>query len=313
MKNVLNLFFIFAIQYSFGQNYLDYYNQINKAKLLAADSNYMESALLYHKTFQEYDLEFARDCVNAFEVSSLTGEDSLTTFFIKSALKRGVPISYFLKNSDLSDFRSTQNWHLIEKDSASFRQEYESIINNEIRAEINQMFHADQEIRARYYQWSNFLLRPLIASKWKRLNQEQVLRIVEITKSHGFPGERLIGIDLPEHHQKISKTQFSAGMPIIILVHHYSQPNISYDLLFYPEVFTGSLYNEHFATICDFEAAFGKNRFPCYGYYALRQKPKNYKPDEFSEKRKEIGLLSNSDIQKLNQSNVMTKFWNRLK
>lgn len=313
MKYLLNLFFIFAIQYSFGQNYLDYYTQINKAKLLAVDSNYAESALLYHNTFKQYDFEFARDCVNAFEVSCLTGKDSLTSFFIKNALERGVPISYFFKNSDLSDFRSTQYWISIVKDSASLRQEYESNINPEIRAEINQMFKADQEIRARYYQWSNFLLRPIIASKWKKLNREQVLRIVEITKSHGFPGERLIGIDLPEYHQKISDTQFSAGMPIIILVHHYSQPNISYDSLFYPEVFTGNLYNEHFATICDFEAAFGKNRFPRYGYYGLRQKPKNYKPDEFSQKRKEIGLLSISEIKKLNQSNVMTKYWNSLK
>ncbi|NEN22375.1 hypothetical protein G3O08_02520 [Cryomorpha ignava] len=118
---------------------------------------------------------------------------------------------------------------------------------------------------------------------------------------------------MPEYHQKISHTQFSAGMPIIILVHHYSQPNISHDSLLYAEVFTGNLYNEHFATICDFGAAFGKNKFSGYGYYGLRQKPKNYKPDEFSEKRERIGLLSNSEIQKLNQSNIQTKFWNRLK
>ena len=313
MKYLLNIIFIFTIQYSFGQSYLNYYTQVNEAKLLAADSNYLESALLYKKTFEEYDFEFARDCINAMEVSSLNSIDSLTSYFIKSALKRGVPISYFSKNANLSDFRLTPYWNSITKDSATFRSEYESNIKTEIRDEINQMFSADQQIRERYYQWSNFLLRPSIGKKWKKLNSEQVMRIMEITKNHGFPGERLIGIDSPEYHEKINSNQFSAGMPIILFVHHYSQPNFSYDSLLFAEVFKGNLYNEHFATICDFEAEFGKSKFACYGYYGLRHKPKNYKPDEFIEKRKEIGLLSNSEIQKLNRSNGMTKFWNSLK
>lgn len=313
MKHLLHIIFIFTIQYSFGQSYLNYYTQVNDAQLLAADSNYQESALLYKKTFEEYDFEFARDCINAIEVSSLTSLDSLTFYFIKRALKRGVPMSYFSKNSNLLDFRSTQYWNSITKDSATLRKEYESNIHNEIRDEINQMFKADQEIRERYYQWSNFLLRPIIGKKWKKLNREQVMHIIEITKNHGFPGERLIGIDSPEYHEKINRTQFSAGMPIIIFVHHYSQPNISYDSLLFTEVFKGNLYNQHFATICDFEAEFGKNKFACYGYYGLRHKPKNYKSDEFIEKRKDIGLLSNSEIQKLNRSNGMTKFWNSLK
>ncbi|NEN22374.1 hypothetical protein G3O08_02515 [Cryomorpha ignava] len=180
MKYLFNIIFIFTIQYSFGQNYLDYYTQVNKAKLLAVDSKYQESALLYQKCFEEYEFEFARDCVNAIEVSALTGLDSLTFYFIKSALKRGIPISYFVENPDLSDFRSTQYWNSIVIDSAAFKKEYEANINAELRAEINQMFKADQEIRARYYQWSNFLVRPIIGKKWKKLNQEQVMRIVEI-------------------------------------------------------------------------------------------------------------------------------------
>lgn len=313
MKQVLTIIFIFTIQYSFGQDYLDYYTQINKARLLAADSNYQESALLYKKTFEEYDFEFARDCINAVEVSSLTSLDSLTFYFVECALTRGVPVSYFNEKPGLSDFRLTQYWASIVTDSATFKEKYEAQINREIRAQINQMFTEDQQIRERYYRWSNFLLRPLIGSKWKKLNQAQVIRIVEITKNHGFPGERIMGIDLPEHHEKIGEGQFSAGMPIITFVHHYSKPNFSYDSLLYSEVFKGNLHNEHFATICDFEAEFGKSKYAGYGYYGLRHKPKSYKQDEFSEKREKIGLVSNSEIQKLNRSNEMTKFWNRLK
>ena len=313
MKHVFTIIFFVTIQYSFGQNYLEYYTQVNQAKLLAADLNYSSSALRYKKAFEEYDFEFARDCINAMEVSSLAGLDSLTFYFVECALKRGAPFSYFLKSVALSDFRLTEYWNSLTADSTIFRREYESNIHQELRDEINQMFKEDQQIRERYYKWSNFLLRPIIGNKWKKLNHYQVMRLMEITKNQGFPGEKFIGIDLPEYHYKISDGQFSAGMPIVIFVHHYSQPNVSYDSLLFTEVLKGNLNNEHFATICDFEAEFGKNKFPSYGYYGLRHKPKNYKTDEFFEKRRNIGLLSNSEIQKLNRSNGMTRFWNSLK
>lgn len=317
MKSLFNIIFAFSgvliVQFSFGQNYLGYYTQINKAKLLAVDSNYQESVLLYKKTFEDYDFEFARDCINALEISSLITQDSLTSYFMKCALKRGVPISYFNKNQKLADFRSTPYWDSIVKDSTTLRKDYQSKINNEIRDEINQIFQEDQRIRKQFYHWSNFLFRPFLAHKWKKLNRKHVMQIIEITEKYGFPGERLIGIDLPEHHEKIGYDQFSTGMPIVILVHHYSQANESYDSLLCNEVFNGNLYNEHFVTICDFEAEFGRGKYTNYGYYGLRHQPKNYIQGEFDRKREKIGLLSSSEIQKLNRSDVMTKYWNKLK
>jgi hypothetical protein len=295
-----------------GQNYLDYYNQINKAKLLVVDSNYSESVLVYQKTFDDYGFEYARDCINALEISFLTSQDSLTGYFMECALKRGVPISYFINNKKLTVFKTTQYWDLLVQNAPTLNEEYQTQINTEIRNEINQMFEKDQRIRKRYYHWSNLLFRSFIAKKWNNLNTKQVNRIIEITAQFGFPGEKLIGIDIPQYHEKIDSNQFSAGMPIIIMIHHYSQPNISFDSLLHYQVILGNLYNEHFASICDFEAKFGNNKFTCYGYYGLRQQPKNYILSEFDQKRKKIGLLSSNQILKLNRSNIMTKFWNQL-
>ena len=69
-------------QISFGQNYLGYYKQINDAKSLSIDSNYLQSALLYKKTFEEYDFEFARDCINAIEISATLDHNTLTFYFL---------------------------------------------------------------------------------------------------------------------------------------------------------------------------------------------------------------------------------------
>jgi len=313
MKGLLSVILVLTFQSSFGQNYLGYYTQINQARLLAANSSFKQSALLYQRVFQEYDFEFARDCINAFEVSSFMAHDTLTSFFIRCALKRGVPISYFSKSQKLEVFRTTSLWSSIVRDSTTLRKEYHSHINFKIRAEINEMFQADQAVRKQFYHWSNLLLRPFIGRKWEKLNHEQVKRIIEITQEHGFPGEKLIGIDMPEHHEKIHARQFSAGMPIIILMHHYSQANESYDSVLFAEVFKGYLHNEHFAGICDYEAEFGKGKHDNFGHYGLRHSPVKHAVGEFDRKREEIGLLSGSEIQILNNSDVMTKYWNWLK
>ncbi len=313
MRVTITIVFITITYLSFSQDYLGYYESINKAKLLSIDSNYLESSLLYQKTFEIYDFEFARDCINAAEVSIALRHDNLTFYFIKCALKRGIPLSYFDKKPKFNGFKSTHYWSSILDSAGLFKKEFESSINNEIRNEINKMFTEDQQIREKYYKWWNFPLKPLISKKWKVLNEKQVDRIIDITRLYGFPGESLIGIDLPKYHEKINNVQFSAGMPIIIFIHHYSQPNESYDSLLLEQVRKGRLYNEHFATICDFEAEFGKNKFDCMGYYGLRHLPKYPIEDTFKEKRKEIGLLSDSEIKKISKTQVMTKFWNQLK
>lgn len=104
--------------------------------------------------------------------------------------------------------------------------------------------------------------------------RKQVHRLIEITREKGFPGEGLIGIDQPEYHEKIVGNEYSAGMPIIILLHHYSSPNPSFDSLLFGQIGKGYLYNEHFATICDFEAHFGKNKYSNFGYYGFANSKK---------------------------------------
>lgn len=135
---------------------------------------------------------------------------------------------------------------------------------------------------------------------------------MQITKTYGFPGEKLIGLDRSDMHSKISTRNFSAGMSIILLIHHYSQPNQSYDTLLIEEVKKGNLYNEHFATICDFEAEYGKRKYENLGYYGLRHKPRKIDKKTLNVKREEIGILGFEQIEQLNQINNLTKFWNRL-
>jgi len=113
-------------------------------------------------------------------------------------------------------------------------------------------------------------------------------------------------------HFKISDSDLSAGMPIIIFIHHYSQPNKSYNSILKNEIQSGNLNNEHYAIISDFQYTYGKEKFGSIPCYSIRFNPKESK-EKIDENRLEIGLLSLSNTAKLQNRKYITPFWLRLK
>ncbi|MEL6538623.1 MAG: hypothetical protein AAFQ98_24605, partial [Bacteroidota bacterium] len=104
MKRSAIIALVFLCPTVLGQDYLGYYEQVNEAKLHAADSNFLQSALLFQKAFETYDFEFARDCINAVEVSAALSQDTLVAYFVRRALISGVPISLFEEKPELATF-----------------------------------------------------------------------------------------------------------------------------------------------------------------------------------------------------------------
>lgn len=294
-----------------AQNAIDYYIGINEAKLYVIENDFDSAINSYSQVFGSNDFVFARDCFNAIEISILAKNSVKIKYFIEKAISQGIRVSDIEQSFKLDDYLAPKALNEIKANEDSLFTIYSSRINWKIREEINQMFSEDQIIREEYYT-ANIFQRNKVRKKWKTLNAKQVERLIEITKQYGFPGESLIGLDRNEMHPKIKTSNYSAGMPIVIFIHHFSQPNPSYDGLLYQELIKGNLYNEHFATICDFEAEFGKSRFDIYGYYGLRQQPKKLDKNNLNLKRQQIGILEFEQIEMLNKIKNITKFWNRL-
>ena len=295
----------------FGKNYFDYYKGINNGKLLAANQNIEASIQTYYSTFEKFDFVFARDCYNAIELAALAKDTVSLTYFIKRGIGQGLKFDQILKIKNITQFHNSAFLKAIEKDKKAHEKSYENKINWELREIIVKMFEEDQAMRKKYYEAALFKRRR-IGREWEELNKIQIEKLIEITKQYGLPGERLIGVDTEEMHPKIHTSNYSAGMPIVLFIHHYSQPNKSYDSILFEQIKSGYLYNEHFATICDFEAAFGKNKFENYGYFAFKQTPKRINEKEINNRRKEIALLSINEFEKLSATKSFTKFWNRL-
>lgn len=311
MKLIIQIAFVFIPVLSIAQDYIDYYSNINEAKRRVLEGEYDTALVIYKQTFQTFEFEYARDCVNAVELAAFVNEHEFTNFFLECSLRRGVPLTFFAEKEKYEAFRETVYWLPLAEAAERLHREYLGTIDTTLRAEINEMFSEDQRIRSSYYKWSNFLWRPLIAKKWRALNKRQVNRLVDITKEQGFPGEKLIGIDLEEYHPKIDRNQCSAGMPIVILIHHYSQPNASHYMLFKEQIALGNLLNQHYATVSDFEAKYGKGQYANDGFYGVGL-PLDSDTSGVEAKRAQIGLVDEKEVRNLNQQEVLTKFWKRL-
>ncbi len=312
MNFKLFFFLLFIIPHVLiGQDYSDYYRGINKGKLLAAKNDIEGSLNSYYLTFEQFDFVFARDCYNAIELSCYAKDSIKIDYFIRRGIKQGLNLDQITKINAFSAFLNSDFLKSIEKDKIQLENSYAQKINWSLRDTINHFFTQDQAIRERYYK--AFLFKRIrIGREWEELIKTQVEKLIEITKVYGFPGEKLIGIDIKEMHPKIGNSNLSAGMPIVIFIHHYSQPNKSNDSLLFQQISTGYLYNEHFATICDFEAKFGKNKYDNYGYFAFKHSPKTIDENEINRRRNEISLPSINEFKELYSTQFMTKFWNRL-
>ncbi len=305
------LFFISIPIDLLGQDYSDYYEAINNGKVLASSNNIEESIASYYSTFEKFEFVFARDCYNGIELSAFAKDTIKLEYFIKRGIKQGLDFNQILSIKNVSEFQNSTFIKQIQKEKDSLDDIYKNSVNWELRDEITEMFKQDQAIREKYYKAILFK-RKKIGREWESLNKIQVERLIELTKTNGFPGERLIGIDTEKMHPKINNNNISAGMPIVLFIHHYSQPNKTYDSLLFKQIKLGNLYNEHFATICDFEAQFGKNKYENFGYFAFKHFPKKKNEAEIDEKRKNISLLSIKEFQNLSSIKSITKFWYRL-
>jgi len=294
-----------------AQDVYNYYEIINEGKKKLIQKDFSSALNAYRTAFEKYEYPFARDCYNAIELSAISKDTTNFEYFLQKAVSRGIRIKDIENSGVVDEYLDKVFYTNVKKNEDSLMNLYSSRINWSLREEINQMFSKDQKIREEYYD-ANIFQRNKIRKKWESLNAKQVKRLIEITDQYGFPGENLIGIDRNEMHPKINTTNYSAGMPIVILIHHFSQPNLSYDEMFLEQVKKGNLYNEHFVTICDFEAKFGKNRFENFGYYGSRHQPKKLDKNTLNLKRQEIGILEFEEIEKLNKIKNFTKFWNRL-
>jgi len=298
MKKILILILSLLSVEGYAQsNYIEYHKKARFIDSLIIDSCYKEAILSYNKLFSNYDFIFAEDCFRAIQTATYI-KDTINAFqFLDKGIKQGITMQRILKDSVLIDLKKYhKSWSNFEKKYCNLRETYLASINSELRLNINKLYNLDQKYRDKHelHPW-NFLWRPLIWNKWKKITKSIVENeLIPLIEQYGFPGEKLIGLDEASFHNKQKNDAINSYYAFIILIHYYSIPRpSSLNSILLREIKKGNISPKQYASIIDFQAQWGKKKYYKGLHYNEWHKSKNIKDlPKINANRIAIGLES---------------------
>lgn len=278
MKKILIIsitIFLFGIQKIISQNYLKYYEEINKAEIANLDKNFERSDSIYKIAFQLVEKPFKEDYFLAAINSEKLNDNQKTYSYLKKGIQNGLILKRIKK--ELSSFKKSKEWKILKKEYDVIRHKHLKTLNLELREEIMIMFEKDQKARKPVFGSSN---------KMKETDSYNYKRLLEIIKENGnkWPGFSLIGETTPTGKYK------PYGNIAYMLLHFNKEQVKVLKPYMLEAVLNGEMYPYHFARIIDY-----KNILDCqiYGTYIYNKKydvGEICDCDKANEERKKIGF-----------------------
>ncbi len=240
---------LFGIKKTSAQNYLNYYETINKAEIANLDKEFKKSDSLYQVAFGLVDKPFKEDFLLASINSEKLNNNKKTSEYLKKGINNGLTLKR-VKNT-LTEFKKSKEWKEIKKEYKSLRENHLQNLNLSIRNEVTEMIRKDQASR-----------HPIFGSgkKSKKIDNYNFNRLLELINENGgkWIGFSIIGETLP-------KGKYDVTDNIALMILHFSKEQIEklrpYML---KAVLEGEMYPYHFARAIDY-----KNIIKCqpYGTY----------------------------------------------
>ncbi|MGG6232355.1 hypothetical protein [Tenacibaculum sp. SDUM215027] len=228
---------LFGIQKISAQNYLNYYETINKAEIANLNSHLKKSDSLYQIAFELVEKPFKEDFLLASINSEKLNENQKTFDYLKKGINNGLTLKRIKKQ--LSDFKRTKEWKKLKKEYNSLRENHLKTLNLPLREEISEMVRNDQKART-----------PIFGS-WKQMKKTDSYnynRLLEIIKENNnkWPGFSIIGEMTPKGKYDITKN-------ITLMPLHFKKEWIEKLRPYMLEaVLNGEMYPYHFARIIDY-------------------------------------------------------------
>ncbi|WP_418654505.1 hypothetical protein [Tenacibaculum soleae] len=272
---------LLGIQKASAQNYLNYYQKINKAEIESLDLNFKASDSIYQIAFELVEKPFKED----FLLDSINSEklnDNQKTFeYLKRGIRNGLTLKRIKKQ--LTEFKKSKEWKKLKKEYNSIRENHLKILNITLREEIIEMIEADQRVN------KNRLAGARKLKEINKINFDKLLRIIQVNNDK-WPGFSTIGEITPKGKYDVTKN-------ISLMLLHFSKEQIEkLKPYMHKAVLNGEMYPYHFARIIDY-----KNILDCqiYGTYKYNEK---YDVGEIcdckkaNDERKKIGFETVKDF-----------------
>jgi hypothetical protein len=268
-------YFLFSIFSVFGQDYISYHQRVIIAEQAILDSNYAEAVDIYDSLFNRYDFVFANDCYTATQTAIVDKQFDKAFSFIGRGFKQGLKIEIIDEDSILVELKNHSQWEEMVNKYDSLRNIYINNVDWNLRACIDSLNDLDQKLRDKHelHPW-NFLWRPFIWWKWCSVTKHIVEdTLFQIIKEKGYPAEKLIGLDEKWMHYKIKRDSKRSFFACTILIHYYSKPRkFEINKLLEEEIRKGNITPDQYASIIDFQAEWGKEKYYKVLYYNQTQK-----------------------------------------
>jgi len=238
---------LFGIQTISAQNYLNYYETINKAEIANIDNEFKVSDSIYQVAFQLVEKPFKEDYLLASMNSEKLNDNQKTYGYLKKGIENGLTIKRIKKQT--SEFKKSKKWKPLKKQYNSLREKYLKTLNTSLRNEIVEMIRKDQKARI-----------PVLKSsrQMKNIDTYNYNRLLEIINENGgkWPGFSTIGEILP-------KGKYVVTDNIALMILHFNKKQIEKLKPFMLQaVLRGEMYPYHFARSIDY-----KNECQIYGTY----------------------------------------------
>jgi hypothetical protein len=201
---------LFGVQKISAQNYLNYYETINKAEIANLDKEFEKSDSLYKVAFGLMAKPFKDDYLLASINSEILDDNQNTYDYLKGGISSGLTLKRIKK--ELSKFKKSDQWRLLKREYETIREVYLKSLNLTLRNELIEMVKNDQAVR-----------HPIFGSakKMKKTDNDNHDRLLEIIKQNNgeWPGRFTIG-----DGNEDGKYAFGE---ITIMLHHFSKNQVN--------------------------------------------------------------------------------------
>lgn len=266
-------------------NYIEYHKQITEAETLLSGEKFGDAFIKYRQVFEQYDFVFIRDYKVAAQLAFYLDNKNKGFDLLKEGMAGGWTLKDIKKNDFLKPFLKDPEWETIEQFYSDLDNQYETRIDNDLREKVRFMFKKDQKkAMGALFRIGNKAQEKYGIKKFAPHSENQMLELIDIMNSKGYPGEKIIGNDvwmstIISHHNSISRD--------------YARRDTLYSFI-KPELFKaiekGEMSPYEYALADDwYKAVVSERTLPGYGFLIA---PKKSTLSETNQLRREIGLRS---------------------
>ncbi|HEY1871540.1 MAG TPA: hypothetical protein VGG71_10805 [Chitinophagaceae bacterium] len=191
-------------------DYINYHQGIVHAEELITDGKYSDALQIFEEVFYKYNYIFLKDYKVAAQLALFTKDEAKAFKFIKLGILDGWTLDEITEDKFFRPLQKEKEWETIKSQYDTLRREYNKRINQQLSAEIHEMFKRDQRLDLPYYLRIGQKAKERYAlRKFAPNSEKQVTRLNEILNNYGYPGEKLIGneiwtLTILIHHNSIS-------------------------------------------------------------------------------------------------------------